>query len=208
MQKTNRSLTSLLLAASAVSVVLSDFHYSTWSSSAQLRSERYPNGIELQRLIREFKQSIPALQKSRQFGHVTKDPNLEAFLQNWSNSDPSIAPFLGTWHGQESDWNVYPSHTQGKVCVLFNSPNRNHGINGHFSIGTVKGKQLYVQGDSLRVFIREGNFLGIISVQDNQPNIWPYIHRSLLPEITEIYTANFHQKTQIIQKFKAANCTT
>lgn len=50
-------------------------------------------------------------------------PELEAYRQTWAETDPAVAPFLGTW---AKEWNmlphnfmtVFPSEVAGRVCLV------------------------------------------------------------------------------------------
>ncbi|HAZ49557.1 MAG TPA: hypothetical protein DDW76_10150 [Cyanobacteria bacterium UBA11369] len=180
---------------------------------AQIR--RYPSQAELRREIAEFRQMIPLLQQSGQFGRGRRNRALERFTQAWSRVDPTIAPFLGTWHGQESDWNIYPSNVRGRVCMIFRSPVEvapgvSFGL-GYASNGQLRTNEVTtITGRNAFVFIRQGNYLGIVSVDDNnQASLSPYsaFSDALKPPIELLSNLSQSTKTTIMQRFNASGCT-
>lgn len=188
---------------------------------AQVRSERYPTDTEIQKLIAEFRSDIPTFQRSSNLGgDYLKHPRqkqlfeqVKLFERAWSQVDPAVAPFLGTWNAGAPDWSIYPSNTRGRVCVIFNQPSRGGTPNNsYFSLGSVSNGQLRIKGESFtgesyRIFIREGNYLGGMSVINNRPGISAYVWRSPLTNFIQSSITDSQKTSRIIQQFKAAGCT-
>jgi len=107
---------------------------------AQVRSDRYPTDTEIQKLIAEFRSDIPTFQRSSNLGgDYLKHPRqkqlfeqVKLFERAWSQVDPAVAPFLGTWNAGAPDWSIYPSNTRGRVCVIFNQPSRGGAPNNSY----------------------------------------------------------------------------
>jgi hypothetical protein len=189
---------------------------------AQVQSERYPTDAEIQRLILEFRRDIPRFRASSDLGgNYLKHPRekqlfeqVKLFERAWSQVDPAIAPFLGSWNAGAPDWSIYPSTTRGRVCVIFNQPSRGGApSNSYFSLGSISNGVLRIKGESFngesyRIFIREGDYLGVMSVINNQPGISPYIWRSPLANITQSSTTYQQNSSRLLQQFYAAGCTT
>jgi len=206
----NKNLKNFATVLLIVILTVIDLALPAW---AQMQSERYPTDAELQRAIEEFRRDIPILQRSRQFRQAPLVPALESFINAWSQVDPAVAPFIGTWAGQEYDWSIYPSNTRGRVCVLFNHPMRGGtGNNAYFSLGSVSNGQLRIKGESFtnesyRIFIRYKNYLGSVSVQSNKTGIQPFVHRLILIPPTKLPITNSPEKSEMVQRFNAAGCT-
>ena len=181
---------------------------------AQMQSERYPTDAELQKAIEDFRLDIPAFQRSRQFKTMPRIPALQLFITAWLQVDPAVAPFIGTWSEPKYDWSIYPSNIRGRVCVLFNHLIRGGtGNDAYFSLGSVSNGQLRIKGESFtgesyRVFIREKNYLGSVSVQSNRTGIKPFIHRLPLIPPKNLPITNSQEKSRIVQLFNRAGCTT
>lgn len=189
---------------------------------AQVQSERYPTDAEIQRLIVEFRRDIPRFRASPDLGgDYLKHPRqkqlfdqVKLFEKAWSQVDPAIAPFLGTWNAGAPDWSIYPSTTRGRVCVIFNQPSRGDAPNNsYFSLGSVSNGQLRIKGESFtgesyRIFIRESNYLGGMSVINNRPSISPYVWRTPLANFTQPSITNPQNSSRMLQQFNAAGCTT
>jgi hypothetical protein len=188
---------------------------------AQVQSERYPTDAEIQRLIVEFRRDIPRFRASPDLGgDYLKHPRqkqlfdqVKLFERAWSQVDPAIAPFLGSWNAGAPDWSIYPSTTKGRVCVIFNQPSRGGTpSNSYFSLGSVSNGQLRIKGESFtgesfRIFIRESNYLGGMSVINNRPGISAYVWRSPLTNFIQSSITDSPKTSRIIQQFKAAGCT-
>lgn len=189
---------------------------------AQVQSERYPTDAEIQRLIADFRRDIPTFRASSNLGgDYLKHPRakqlfeqVKLFERAWSQVDPAIAPFLGSWNAGAPDWSIYPSTTKGRVCVIFNQPSRGGTpSNSYFSLGSVSNGQLRIKGESFtgesyRIFIRESNYLGVMSVIDNRPAISAYVWRNSLANLTQPSITDPQNSSRMLQQFKAAGCTT
>jgi hypothetical protein len=188
---------------------------------AQMQSERYPTDAEIKRLIVEFRRDIPRFRASSDLGgDYLKHPRLKQLFEQvklferaWSQVDPAIAPFLGTWNAGAPDWSIYPSTTRGRVCVIFNQPSRGGApSNSYFSLGSISNGILRIKGESFngesyRIFIREGDYLGVMSVINNLPGISAYVWRSPLTNFIQPSTTDPQNSSRILQQFKAAGCT-
>jgi hypothetical protein len=207
----NKHLKNFATVLLIVILTVIDLGLPAW---AQMQSERYPTDAELQKAIEKFRLDIPTFQRSSQFTTGPRIPALEFFITAWLPVDPAVAPFIGTWAGQEYDWSIYPSNIRGRVCVLFNHPMRGGtGNNAYFSLGSVSNGQLRSKGESFtgesyRVFIREKNYLGSVSVQSNTTEIQPFVRRIPLIPPTNLPITNLQEKARLIQQFNAAGCTT
>ena len=150
----NKNLKNFATVLLIVILTVIDLALPAW---AQMQSERYPTDAELQRAIEEFRRDIPILQRSRQFRQAPLVPALESFINAWSQVDPAVAPFIGTWAGQEYDWSIYPSNTRGRVCVLFNHPMRGGtGNNAYFT--AVPAVMRYTKVIAKILFLNENLF--------------------------------------------------
>ena len=188
---------------------------------AQIRSERYPTDTEIQRLIAEFRSDIPSFRRSSDLGgDYLKHPRekqlfeqVKLFERAWSQVDPAVAPFLGSWNSGVADWSIYPSKFKGRACVLFNHPmGKGRENNSYFSLGSVSNGQLRIKGESFdgtsyRIFVRESNYLAGMNVTNNSPGISPYVWRSPLTDVTKLSIPDPQRRSRIIQQFKEAGCT-
>ena len=178
------------------------------------QSQRYPTDAELKKLSQEFQQEIiPIAKRSRQFGMGERHQALEAFTRAWLQSDSAIAPFLGSWNSNEDDLMIYPSIVRGRVCVIWTLPAGSNKVEGFFSIGSVSNGKVRVRSSGWHnnffssggVLIRQGNYLGIASIDNNQPKISLFSAFSdPLKEIEQLPLAN---RNRVLQQFKDAGCT-
>lgn len=204
---------NLKIFATVLLIVISTVIALALPAWTQMQSERYPTDAELQKAIEKFRLDISAFQRSRQFTTRPLIPALELFITAWLQVDPAVAPFIGTWSEPKYDWSIYPSNIRGRVCVLFNQLIRGGtGNNAYFSLGSVSNGQLRIKGESFtgesyRVFIREKNYLGSVSVQSNRTEIHPFVHRLPLISPIKLPITNSQEKSKIIQQFTRAGCT-
>lgn len=64
------------------------------------------------------------------------------FVNAWQKVNPAIAPFLGSWVGNEEQaWGIHPSNKPGKVCLIKIQP---EGLS--LEIGTVTNNSIYQRG--------------------------------------------------------------
>jgi hypothetical protein len=114
---------------------------------------------------------------------------------------------LGDWLGYEEGLGVYPSNTKGRVCLIYTAPQE-----AEFSQGTVvDGVIRTLQQDAI---LKEGNYLGIASVKDNQADIFvatPYNSPGPLKsarELARLSGTTAQEIERVVQEFNAAGCTT
>ncbi len=187
-------------------VILSILTISYLPSFAQ--SERYPTSAEIQKLREKLRQQIREIQST---GQVTDNPNValrrnrESFVRDWLRIDPAIAPFLGEWGGYEESLAVYPSNTRGRVCLIY------IGIQAtDFSLGNVSNG--VVRTSDREVILKEGEYLGIGVVMNNQPDIpvaVPYQSPTVLQpprEFAKLSAATTQEIEQVVRKFNESGC--
>lgn len=118
--------------------------------SSSKRSEGYFSDRELrqienqfQTIIKEPTQGLAIEGDMRKQSDIAKINN---FVDVWRQTDPAIAPFLGTWITYEGALSVYPSRSKGYVCLVGNSLGRFLGDKA-YGLGKVSGSQLLTKGD-------------------------------------------------------------
>jgi hypothetical protein len=200
---------------SSLTVSLAVISYVSLPILAQ--SQRYPTDTELRQLSREFQQEIiPRAQQSRQFGKGQRHQALEAFTRAWSRIDPATASFLGSWTSGEDDLTIYPSAVPGRACVIWTLAGGSHKVNAFFSLGSASNGQLKVKSSgwsnnflsSGGVLIRQGNYLGIATVDPDRPRISLYSAFSEpLRAIETIPFATREEKERVVGQFYGARCT-
>ena len=180
-------------------------------------TDRYPTDAEMQILSQEFQQRvIPAMQRTRQYGKGRRDSALERFTQEWAKFDRSASFFLGIWRKGVDDIYIYPSSTQGQVCVIWILPagrvDGRANVDALFSLGLTSNGQLKVNNmffDRRRtVILRSGNYLATTSNRDNALRISPYSSISEpLSTIESLPLANKAENRKVVQQFYNAGCT-
>jgi hypothetical protein len=204
----NKLLFSLTVSLAVISYV---------SLPVLAQSQRYPTDAELRRLFREFQQEIiPSAQQSRQFGKGQRHQALETFTRAWSRIDSATASFLGRWSSDEDDLIIYPSAVPGRACVIWTLAAGMGKVNVFFSLGSVSNGQLKVKSSgwsnnflsSGGVLIRQGNYLGIATVDPDRPRISLYsAFSNPLTAIETIPFATREEKARVVGQFYAARCT-
>lgn len=178
----------------------------------------YLTNPEMQRLAQEFEQNIiPYMRRFRDIGLGERSRKLDAFVRDWSKVDPEVAHFLGSWNKTVSDFMIYPSSTKGRACVVFTLPSRPSGkLDAFFAIASISNGYLQLKTNgwnnnflgSGAALIRNGNYLGIASISQGKPDIYPQSAFSdPLRPITSLPLANTAQNQRVIQQFSAAGCT-
>ena len=174
----------------------------TWS---QQPSERYPTATELPRLREKLRQQIRSsnIQDTRS---PAEKQSREAFVRAWSRVDSAVAPFLGDWSGYEEGLSIYPSNTRGRVCLIY------IGIQeAELSLGTVSNGQ--IRTNQREVILKEGDYLGVASVRNNQPDILvetPYSFPVSLRtprQFAESSRTTTEEVNKVVREFNAAGCT-
>ncbi|HEY9853165.1 MAG TPA: hypothetical protein V6D28_27080 [Leptolyngbyaceae cyanobacterium] len=196
----NQRVIALLL------VILSILTISYLPSFAQ--SERHPTSAEIQKLRQKLRQQIRDIESS---GQVTDNRNLagrqsrESFVRDWSRIDPATAPFLGEWGGYEESLAVYPSNTRGRVCLIY------IGIQAaDFSLGNISNG--VIRTSDREVILKEGEYLGIGVVMNNQPDIpvaVPYHFSTVLQpprEFAKLSAATTQEIEAVVRKFNESGC--
>ncbi|MGB7711461.1 MAG: hypothetical protein WBL95_18325, partial [Microcoleus sp.] len=138
----------------------------------------------------------------------------------WSKVDPGVVPFLGAYRALEEGKFIYPSNTKDRVCIIdtFIGDGRGNTTEPYgilFTVGSVSNRTIRTSNN--HVFIQKGDYLGDTYVQKNEARLYGYnLIGSLKPPsviVTQIPGRNINSlpewvKQEIIQKFKAAGCTT
>ncbi|MEA5488995.1 MULTISPECIES: hypothetical protein [Pseudanabaena] len=206
---------NLLVGLVAASV---SFGVGNWSGAIASNTDRYPTTEEVRRLAQEFERNvIPSVQRSRQFGLGERSRQLDAFVRDWSKVDPEVAPFLGSWNKTVSDFMIYPSSSKGRACVVFTLPSRPSGkLDAFFAIASISNGYLQLKPNGWNnnflssggTLIRNGNYLGIASVEQGKQNIrLQSAFSDPLRPITSLPLANTVQNKQVLQQFSDAGCT-
>ena len=177
---------------------------------AQTSSERYPTAAEIEKARKKLRQQIRSAQNIgylRDFRSPSAKTRRESFVSAWSRVDRSVAPFLGDWAGYEESLAVYPSNMRGRVCLIYIAPEI-----VDFSLGTIDNG--VIRTNKRSVIIKEGNYLGIFTVIDNQADIrgeTPYFSPKILRSAREYATSSSSiasEVEQVVRQFNAAGCTT
>jgi hypothetical protein len=159
------------------------------------QSQRYPTNTEIQRLIRSFPSVI---QSNRDVlpGNPTasETQRLRSFVRAWSRVNPTIAPFLGRWQTFADVLAIYPSTIRGRVCIVPLGDMDDVGV-----WGTVVNNQ--IRTSNYRVIFKQGDYLGVVRIEDNKPKIFPL--GSPLP----LQSPTIFLREQGMQEFNAAGCT-
>ena len=170
---------------------------------AQQQLERYPTAAEVERLREKLRQQI----RRNNVGDMrtqTEKQRRESFVRDWSRVDPAVAPFLGKWSGYEEGLSVYPSNRRGRVCLIY------IGIQAaDFGLGTVSNG--VIRTNDKEVILKEGDYLGIVTVRNNQADIFveiPYNSPTVTQPAREFaqLSANAQEVDKVVGEFNAAGC--
>jgi hypothetical protein len=175
------------------------------TSSAALASERYPTEQELRTLTQQLKRNIPKLKKSSMYRDrrtPVERQQVKSLVDAWAKADPAIAPFLGTWTAIEESMSIYPSTTQGQICIIeIFLADQGSGVS--FSTAIVAGNRLRANDQTVK--IKEGEFLGSAFVVQGKPGIYEYAHPRPLDNPG---TMDFlREKPEILEQFEQADCS-
>ncbi|GET35507.1 hypothetical protein MiSe_02490 [Microseira wollei NIES-4236] len=177
---------------------------SATTSLAQQQSERYPTATELQRLREKLRQQIRSSNIQDRRSPAEKQSR-EAFVRAWSRVAPAVSPFLGDWSGYEESLSIYPSNTSGRVCLIY------IGIQeAELSLGTVSNGQ--IRTNRREVILKEGDYLGVASVRNNQPDIFvetPYHSPVSLPaprQFAQSSGTTTEEVNKVVREFNASGC--
>jgi hypothetical protein len=143
------------------------------ASSVMAAFDRYPTEVEIQSAMGDFHQAVtgipgPGARDRRSPLDVTE---LSSFIEDWSQFDSSIAPFLGTYSGVEETLRIYPSRNRGQVCIIRSGYGRN-GVIYTFGLGRVTENKIYTTGDLGQqiLFPQRGGTAGRDRVPNEQRN--------------------------------------
>lgn len=131
------------------------------------QSSRYPTTAEVERVRVQTRKQIQSLtQGSMSYlihdrRSLSEKQQIASFVNTWSKTAPAVAPFLGEWRGSEVIVHVYPSLSKQKVCIITTSIGYSN-----FTTASVVGGNLHTQ--DRRVLFREGAYMGIAAVVNNQ----------------------------------------
>ena len=165
---------------------------------AYAQTQSYPTDEELQKLMPDFQRQV-------EYWHQYKEPERQrearAFAENWLG-DPTVALFLGSWAAIEETMDIYPSTTEGQVCIIsaFSTPNPEVEL----SLGKVLNQRIYT--DAGQVIIQEGNYVGITGKYENETSI--YVYRLMAPaEVPRSSSLSaWHESDRVIEQFNAVGC--
>lgn len=175
---------------------------------AQSASERYPTTTELVRLREKLRQQIRAIENGNEFKNfrtLADKQRLASLVSAWAKVDPIVAPFLGYWSGYEESLLIYPSNTKGRVCIIYEGL----GLNEIYFGNVVNGE---IRTDEKETIIKEGDYLGVASVRNNQPDIFvtpPYMNPRITLLMSDFMSRGSMNRPDIapmVRKFKASGC--
>jgi hypothetical protein len=171
------------------------FAIGTQFTYAQTHS--YPTDEELQKLKPDFQRQV---EYWSEYEEPERQKEARAFAATWS--DPAVVPFLGRWAAIEETIDIYPSTTDGQVCIIeaFSTPEPEVD----FRLGNVLNQQIYTNRDT--VIIQQGNYAGVAGSNGNQADV--YVYRLIAPaEVpTRASWSDWRGSDRVIEQFKAAGC--
>ena len=165
---------------------------------AYAQTQSYPTDEELQKLMPDFQRQV---EYWNQYEEPERHREARTFAENWSG-DPTVAPFLGSWAAIEETMDIYPSTTEGQVCIIstFSTPNPEVEL----SLGNVLNQRIYT--DAGEVIIQQGNYSGVAWSNGNGTGI--YVYRLIAP--TEVPTREsfsyWDNGSSVLEQFNAAGC--
>jgi hypothetical protein len=176
------------------------------TQNPHIYSERLPTDKEMQDLLQGFRRNIAVLPTDPDRRTVEVKSQLTSFQQAWAEVNPTIAPFLGqrgrtTWMDYVS---IYPSRTQGTVCIIQASEVGEQTVRIDLAIGTVVNGS--VQTTAQQVLVLEQNTLGVASIKESRPIITEFADPPLpLP----VAASDLPESTRMLEleRFNQANCT-
>ncbi|AFZ20931.1 hypothetical protein [Allocoleopsis franciscana] len=155
---------------------------------------------ELQKLMPDFQRQVDYW---NQYEEPQRQSEAKAFAENWSRRDPTVAPFLGTWAGWEQTMDIYPSTTEGQVCIIYTDDTAQVVS---FALGNVLNQRIY---DGSGVTFRQGNYLASAWNNNNPTNeagveAYRLIAPAKVP--TRAYWRDWDESDRVIEQFNAASC--
>ncbi|MFB2938694.1 hypothetical protein ACE1B6_25870 [Aerosakkonemataceae cyanobacterium BLCC-F154] len=175
---------------------------------AQSASERYPTTTELVRLREKLRSQIRKLENENEFKDFRSSADkqrLASLVSAWAKVDPIVAPFLGYWSGYEESLLIYPANTKGRVCIIYEGLGENELYFGNVVNGEIRT-------DEKQTIIKEGDYLAVASVRNNQPDIFvtpPFMNPRITLAMSEFMSRASMNRPDIavmVQKFKASGC--
>ncbi len=196
----------VLLGAGLTLLVVSRGQNDSGIQNPHIFSERLPTDEEMKGLRQNLRREIADLSKYGDHRTATEKKQITSFQQAWAKVNPTIAPFLGQRRGTDN-LGIYPSRTQGTVCISQTFDVGEQTIGMDLAIGTVvKGR---VQTTAQQILVLDQNYLGIASVRP-KPYMGPYI-RALDPPIPLLAASSvvvaFSHSRLMLERFNRANCT-
>jgi hypothetical protein len=175
------------------------FGMSTQLAYAQTQS--HLTDAELQKLMPDFQRQV---EYWNQYEEPERQSEARAFAENWSRRDPAVAPFLGKWVGWEQTMDIYPSTTDGQVCIISTYVTEQEL---GFELGNVLNQRIYTEGGG--VTFQQGNYVGNAWNNDNHTGeAGVHAYRLVAPaEVpTRAFWRDWSKGSLIIEQFKAAGC--
>jgi len=128
--------------------------FGNWSGAIAQISNRHLSDQEIRSLESQFQKASQGVTgrgytDRRQSSEVAQ---INSFVNAWQKVDSTIAPFLGSWEGLEEGLSIYPSTSNGKVCVIYSSYGTD-GIQSSFNLGTISGNKLISDGETGKTVI-------------------------------------------------------
>jgi hypothetical protein len=176
----------------------------TFGMSTQLayaQTQSYLTDEELGKLMPDFQRQV---EYWNQYEEPERQSEARVFAESWSRRDPAVAPFLGTWAGWEETMDIYPSTTEGQVCIIYTDGTSQ--VVG-FELGNVLNQRIYTEGGG--VTFKQGNYVGDAWNKDNHTgeagvNVYRLIAPAEPP--TRESLSYWDDGDRILDKFKASGC--
>lgn len=155
---------------------------------------------ELQKLMPDFQRQV---EYWNQYEEPERQNEAKAFAENWSRRDLAVAPFLGKWAGWEQTKDIYPSTTDGQVCIIYTDGTAQVVS---FALGKVLNQRIYDGGG---VTFRQGNYVGS-AWNNNNPTGEAGVEAYRLFAPAEVPThaswRDLPEGDRVIEQFNAAGC--
>lgn len=177
--------------------------YERCQKFAYAQTQSYPTDEELQKLMPDFQSQVDYW---NQYEEPEHQKEAKAFAENWSRRDPTVAPFLGSWVGWEQQMDIYPSTTEGQICIIYTDGTAQ--VVG-FWLGNVLNQRIYTDRDE--VIFRQGNYVGSAWNRDNptgEAGVHAYGLFAPAEVPTRAYWRDWDEGDQVIEQFNAAGCIT
>lgn len=171
---------------------------------AYAQTYSYLTDEELQKLMTDFQRQV---EYWNQYEEPEHQKEAKAFAQNWSQHDPVVAPFLGKWAAIEETMDIYPSTTEGQVCIIdvdYTKPEVDFSQVSFRSLGKILNRQIYTDGGGLT--IQQENYVGLVWNKENETGV--YVYRLIAPAEVPIHASwrDLPEGDRILDQFNAAGC--